>query len=253
MKRITSLGLTAITAATALWLAVPGSAHAGQQQGVQCPSGSTAIIGTDNKSLKCSKVETIERDAQCLALNVNKQGSLDPNVRIEHVTAGKDVCKVPGGTATSPAQFIPLPGDPPVASFRQIEQPGKDVFRATRTVFVFPEKGPIYNPLHNAANGVTCPAGYDGDRVFDGKGIRCDKLDGSPRNGDCDIGFTRVADRKGNEDRCLGLNEGPTKPRGMTFVQHQLERESDQIGWVLNAPAGQDTWQRKVYAFPNSR
>lgn len=253
MKRITSLGLTAIAATTALWLAAPTAAHAGEQQGVQCPSGSTAAIGTGNKSLKCSKVEVIEREAKCLAVNVNKQGSVDANLRIQHITEGFDVCKIPGGTASSAVQFVPLPGDPPFSSFTQTERAGKDVFRATRTVFVFPEKGPIYNPLHQASNGVTCPAGYDGDQVFDGKGIRCDKFDGDQKNGDCDIGFTRAADQKGNEDRCLGLNNGPTKPKGMTFVQHQLERNSDRIGWVLSAPAGQDTWQRKVYAFPNSR
>lgn len=256
MKRITSFGLTAIaatTATTALWLAAPTAAHAGEQQGVQCPSGSTPAITNGNKTLKCTKVERIDRDALCVGVVVSKAGDVSQNVRFVHVTEGRDVCRLPGGTSTSAVTFLPLPGDPPASAFVQVELPGKDVFRATRTVFVFPEKGPIYNPLHSASNGVTCPTGYDGDAVFSGKGIRCDKLDGSPRNGDCDIGFTRAPDHRGNEDRCLGFNEGPTKPRGMTFVQHQLERDSNQIGWVLSAPAGQDTWQRKVYAFPNSR
>jgi hypothetical protein len=253
MKRITSLGLTAMAATTALWLVAPTAAHAGEQQGVQCPSGSTADIFNGDKTLKCAKVERIDRDALCVGVAVSKQGDVSQNLRFDHVTAGRDICRLPGGTATSEVTFLPLPGDPPASAFERVVLSGKDVFRATRTVFVFPEKGPLYNPLHKASNGVTCPTGYDGDKVFDGKGIRCDKFDGDPKNGDCDIGFTRVADHVGNEDRCLGLNNGPTKPRGMTFVQHTLERESDRIGWVLTKVAGQDTWQRKVYAFPNSR
>ncbi|KNZ32596.1 MAG: hypothetical protein AD742_10955 [Methylibium sp. NZG] len=253
MKRNTSFGLTAIAATTVLWLAAPTAAQAGEQQGVRCPSGSTADIGSNNRTLKCAKVETINRDAMCVGITVSNQGDVKQNLRLEHVTAGRDVCKVPGGTATSPVTFLPLPGDPPASSFTQVEQAGKDVFRATKNVYVFPERGPIYNPLHNASLGVACPAGYDGDPVFDGKGIRCDKRDGSPKTADCDFGFTREPDQRGNEDRCLGLHNGPTKPRGMTKIQHDLERDSDRISWYLNENVGQDTWQRKVYAFPNSR
>ncbi len=253
MKRNTSLGLTAIAATTALWLAAPTAAHAGEQQGVQCPSGSTAEISSGNKVLKCAKVERIDRDALCVGVAVNGRGDVNANLRVEHVTAGRDVCKLPGGTATSEVTFLPLPGDPPASAFERVVLPGKDVFRATRTVFVFPDKGPLYNPLHNPALGVACPAGYDGDAVFSGKGIRCDKLDGNPKTADCDFGFTRDPDNQGSEDRCLGINNGPTKPKGMSFVQHRLERESNQVGWILNAAVGQDTWQRKVYTFPNSR
>ena len=37
----------------------------------------------------------------------------------------------------------------------------------------------------------------------------------------------------------------------MTKVQRNLERQSDDIGWVLNKKSGaRDTWQRKTYAFP---
>jgi hypothetical protein len=103
---------------------------------------------------------------------------------------------------------------------------------------------------------VVCPAGFDGDKVFGGRGIRCDKLDGSPRSADCDgiVGWEWKRDLAGAEARCRNIvtgATGPTKPDGMTKIQHDLVRESDEIGWVLNKISGaRDTWQRKVYRFP---
>lgn len=247
-----SAAVSAAATAT-LWLAAPTLALAGEQQGVQCPAGATPHISNGNKKLQCTTLQVVERAAFCSPVVFHGNGDVTANTRIEQVTAGRDVCKVVGGTATAAPQFLPLPGDPPASEFTQITQSGADVFRATRTVFVYPVGGPIYNPLDDAAKGVSCPNGFDGDSRFDGRGIRCDK-EVARKSADCDFPWSLLQDRSGNEDRCILANQtGGTKPPGITFIQMQVENALPQIGWFLIKETGADKWQKKEFAFPNSR
>jgi hypothetical protein len=138
---------------------------------------------------------------------------------------------------------------------QQANPNGLDKFVATVHEFSFPLDRPLPF-VGDASNGVVCPSGFDGDKVHSDRGIRCDKHDGSPRSADCDgiVGWEWKRDFDGAEDRCRNFvtgATGPTKPEGMTKVQHDLERASDEIGWLLSRKAGaRDTWQRKVYKFP---
>jgi hypothetical protein len=238
-------------AAVALALGVPGhDAHAGEQQGVRCPSGFEALISDGNKKLICRKVIPFQRDAICPpAYNlVNGGASLDqcvvkvPNTVIAH--------RVP----PTAVPIVATPWQKVVSELaQQVNPTGLDKFVAIVHEFAFPE-GRLH--VGDAGKGVACPEGFDGDKAHSGRGIRCDKHDGSPRSADCDgiVGWEWKRDFAGAEDRCRNLvtgATGPTKPDGMTKVQHDLERASDEIGWVLNKnAAARDTWQRKVYKFP---
>ena len=145
-----------------------------------------------------------------------------------------------------------LPGDPAASAFQQVSLAGADVFRATRTVFVYPVGGPVYNPLDNESKGVSCPSGFDGDARFGGNGIRCDKV-AATKGADCDFPYSLDRDRRGQEDRCLLANtEGGTKPVGITFAQMQVEKALPKISWTLDTNAGGDQWIKKEYAFPRS-
>jgi len=244
----------AAAAATVLLAGVaPTAAHAGEQQGVQCPNGATVQISNANKTLKCVRTETIERPAVCSPLIFQRNGDVTGNVRVIHITTGLDVCKMVAGTATAAPQVVPLPGDPPASAFTQVTQPGADVFRATRTVFVYPVGGPIYNVLDDESKGVTCPSGFDGDVRFGGRGIRCDKQV-MTRAADCDFLYSLLPDEQGRTDRCVLNNvRGPTKPEGLTFVQQQAENTLSHIQWMLDTRPGTDRWLKKEFSFPRSR
>jgi len=248
----TALTALAAAATATLWLAAPTAALAGEQQGVQCPAGATPQISNANRTLKCVAVQHIDRVAVCSPVVFRSNGDVNLNVRVEHLTAGRDVCRIVGGTATAAPQFVPLPGDPPAASFTQVAQAGVDVFRATRTVFVYPVGGPIYNPLDDESKGVSCPTGFDGDTRFDGRGIRCDKLV-VRKAADCDFPWSLLRDRSGTEDRCILANQtGQTKPQGITFVQLQAENALPTISWALDRNAGADAWLKTQYSYPRS-
>ncbi len=222
--------------------------HAGAQQGVRCPSGFAAVISDANRALVCRKTVTYERDSICPPL-FNKM-----------LPAGSDSCQnelTGRSVASIMVPPVPVPGQPLESDFKRVvSATGTDKFVATQQQFAFPEGRPVPPYIGDASKGVSCPTGHDGDKVFDGRGIRCDRNDGVPRSADCDgiVGWEWKRDHNGAEDRCRHLvtgETGPTKPEGMTKVQHNLERQSDDIGWVLNKKSGaRDTWQRKTYAFP---
>ena len=252
-----------IPATIAVMFSLPAApAHAGAQQGVRCPSGYAAEIGDANRKLVCSKTVTYQLDSICSPVAFGPTGTkVSGNVVME--PTGSDMClAVVTGQKVASVMSPPQPGYPPTSSFtRQVSPNGPDKFVSSRKEYKYPELGPVY--VGDASHGVKCPSGYDGDKVFDGKGIRCDKLDGSPKPADCDgIGAGPVAvgwqwkqdHAAGGEDRCVPVgsgSHGPTKPQGMTKVQHDLERQSDDIGWILDKNSGaRDTWQRKVYKFP---
>ena len=255
MKRLLIPSLVA----GSLVAAVP-PAHAGAQQGVRCPSGFDALISEGDRRLVCRKVISFQRDAICPPTQVV---GLPPYQLVNRGTA-LDMCVATVPNTNPPITHSVAPTALPIATtpwqkvaseLKQVANPnGLDKFVATVHEFAFPELGSVY--VGDASKGVVCPAGFDGDKVYSGRGIRCDKLDGSPRSADCDgiVGWEWKRDLAGAEDRCRNIvtgATGPTKPDGMTKVQHDLERQSDGIGWVLNKISGaRDTWQRKVYRFP---
>lgn len=255
MNHFQTRTLATAAAIATLWLAAPAAALAGEQDGVQCPAGATPQISNGNKTLRCTKVENVDRPALCSPVVFQGNGDVVLNTRIEHVTAGRDVCRVmgrSGTTVTAAPQFVPLPGDPATSAFQQVTRAGADVFRATRTVFVYPMGGPIYNPLDDESKGVTCPSGYDGDARFGGNGIRCDKQVVT-KAADCDFPYSLVRDNRGSEDRCLLANtNGGTKPVGITFAQMQLEKALPTVSWSLDVNGGGDRWVKKEYTFPRS-
>jgi hypothetical protein len=242
-------------------------AHAGAQQGVKCPSGFDAVISNGDKKLVCRTTKRYELKTICSPVVFTSRGLKLPvgNIVMDPVgrDGGIDQCfAVGGGDKVDAAREPLLPGYPPISEFTFEKNPTtQDKWVATRVEYAFPE-GTAY-PVGSPANGVSCPSGYDGDKVFNGRGIRCDKYDGSPKPADCDgiaagpvaIGWRWSQDHVGSEDRCVPMgsgSDGPTKPQGMTKVQHDAERASDDIGWILSKKSGaRDTWQRKVYAFPN--
>lgn len=233
------------TLAAGVLIGLAGPADAGPQQGVRCPSGFTARIADENRKLVCRKTKTFERSPMCPPL-------------FTLVTTGADVCRNSATGATMEPMMSPvvaMPGQPADDAYRRSTNPiGPDKFVATAFEYVFPQTGPIY--IGDAAKGVVCPAGFDGDRMHSGRGIRCDRRDGDPRSADCDAiaGWEWKRDLAGAEDRCRHMvtgETGPTKPTGMTKIQHDFERSSDDIGWVLNKKSNaRDTWQRKVYKYP---
>lgn len=217
---------------------------ASEQEGVQCPSGYSAEISNSNRTLKCSKTSTFELNSIC-----------PPITNPSHVTmssSGSDRClPVGSGNPIPSAMTPPPPGYPPISCFtRVVSQSGVDKFRCTGKEYVFP-RGTVYNPLHKPANGVQCPSSYDGDKQGS-NGIRCLKKDGSEKNSSCDIGWTRENDQRGREDRCLGLNNGPTIPEGYTKITFDAERARGDIGWRLDIKSGRDQWQKYKYAYPAS-
>lgn len=229
-----------------------GPVLAGPQQGVTCPSGFDALIPDGNRKLVCRKVVRFERDAVCLPTHqlTDRGTAVDqcvvkvPNTNVQHTMppTAMPIVTLPGQQVVEPLKQVPTPNAP-------------DKFVAVVHEFAFP-KGNPYPYVGDASKGVGCPSGYDGDKVSDGRGIRCDKLDGAPKSADCDgiVGWEWKQDLAGAEDRCRNIvtgATGPTKPTGMTKIQHDAERASDDVGWVLNKRSGaRDTWQRKVYAFP---
>lgn len=213
------------------------SAGAGEQEGVQCPSAFAAEISDSNRALKCVKKDAFRLKSVCHGLDLMSGD------------AGTDEC-----FSSKPFKYYPSvpalapPGYPPPTEFRRIvSKLSVDEFVADD--FKWPIKLPPYSG--DPSKGVRCATGWDGDVEFGGNGIRCDKYQGSPVEADCDFGWTVVRDRLGQEDRCLGVNEGPTKPMGMTKVQFDLERALPTVGWVLDKRSGTDLWRKKVYRYPD--
>lgn len=248
--------------ATSTLLAAP--AHAGRQQGVKCPDGFDAQISNGNRKLVCSRPYRLA--SICPPAVFEAKGiKLGSNIVMDPVgrDGGIDQCLAVGaGSKVDSVMSPPLPGYPPLSTFKRIKNPtGPDVFESSVTEYAFPEGGPTY--VGDASKGVQCPAGYDGDKRFNGRGIRCDKHDGPPKLADCDgahagivsVGWKLEVDRRGNEDRCVpsaGGADGPTKPEGMPKVVFDRDRGANDVGWLLIDRKGRDQWQRKVYEYPKS-
>ena len=227
--------LTAI-AVLAAWQLTGQIASAGEQDGVQCPSAFAAEISDSNRALKCVKKAAYRLKSVCHGFDLLTESGTDDCFGIER---GNHYPSIPA---------LGLPGTPPASEFRRIiNKTGIDEFVADD--FRWPVKLPPYSG--DPSKGVRCASGWDGDEEFSGDGIRCDKYQGSPIEADCDFGWTVDRDRLGQEDRCLGVNEGPTKPMGMTKVQFDVERALPTVGWVLDKRSGTDLWRKKVYRYPD--
>jgi hypothetical protein len=221
-------------------------ARAGEQQGVRCGAGYEAEISDSNRALKCVDRNAYQLDSVCPRVRALVDGAL--GVRGVMLEDGSDQCYVDGRTVPSIPAYG-LPGYPPASSFRRIvSKTTTDLFVADK--YHWPTADlTLYSG--NPSKGVHCPSGFDGDLAYSGTGIRCDKYDGSPVEADCDVGWGVVRDKLGQEDRCVGVNEGPTKPMGMTKIQFDIERALPTVGWVLDKRNGTDLWRKKIYRWPN--
>jgi hypothetical protein len=214
-------------------------AQANEEQGVQCPAGYAAEISDANRLLKCSALKTYTLPSICpgaYAMDSNNQDRCNPLV------AGATIPSVMG---------VRPPNYPNVPYTRQIHQSQPDSFVATVREYAFPVGGYPYL-LGDKTKGVRCPSGYDGDRSFNGNGIRCDKDSGSPKLADCDFPWGLSRDHNnGNRDKCVGPSTGETKPAGITNAQLQVEQLLGDTKWILTVNNGADTWQKRNFAFPS--
>jgi hypothetical protein len=237
MRKFLFLTMTAL-------LGAASSAHANEVTGVTCPAGYNAVISNGQKKLVCEKIEVITLDSHCGI------GSMD--------SAGSDTCLPIGAGNRKPSGIFGwIPGvHPPMDQFRRVVVAnGPDKFTANQKVYAYPE-GAVYVGM-NPSRGVSCPGSFDGDKRDDGRGIRCDKVVANNVAADCDnfagLGWTLEVDERGNQDLCVGGgSKGPTKPRGMTKAQFDIEDALPQIKWHLSVNNGPDKWKKKEYAFPKA-
>ena len=244
--------LFTVLCALAASLCIIAPAKANEQAGVKCPDGTKSEITNGNKHLTCSKQVTYKLASICSPIVFRTiLPSFTGNIVME--PTGRDQCLAVGtGTKTNAVMAPPQLGMPAADKFHiVINQSGPDHFEAVVSEFFFPQ-GALIPYVGDKSKGVSCPAGFDGDVKFDGKGIRCDKIVRDQVSADCDFGFTLRQDDRGNEDRCLGISEGPTKPKGITFIQLQAENALPNIQWFLRKANGADSWQKKSFAFPNA-
>lgn len=257
-RKQTLMLITKVSAAVIAtgWLMVPTAQANTAQQGVQCPSNSTAKISDGNKHLVCEAEERIERASVCSGVVFKTNGDINLNQRIEMISTGSDVCRGVTTGATQPSQALLLPGDNLADFHREVRANAADVFVRTQKTYKFPEGGPIY--IGDASHGVQCEAGYDGDAMFGGKGIRCDRRE--IRVATCDIGWT--VDRNNGKDKCfieqtvfgnkVRVDGQYTIPTGTTGALGNPEH----LGWDLKIDhsGNTDYWARegKDYKFPKS-
>jgi len=246
--------LTHVAAALALgWLAAPAAQANTTAEGVKCPSGTTARLSDNDRKLRCEFQERVERASVCSPLVFKNNGDINLNQRIDMIEAGSDTCRSVTTGAVAPSQALLLPGDD-AGKFQREVRPGKDVFVQLKTSYRFPEGGPIY--VGDAAKGVVCPSGFDGDAMFNGRGMRCDRRE--LRIATCDIGWS--IDRNNGKDKCfmeqvvfgnrVRVDGQYTIPDGSTGLTGNPESH----GWDLKTDhsGNVDYWSKeaKDYRFP---
>jgi hypothetical protein len=237
--------------------AMPAAQANTTAEGVKCPTGTTARLSNGDRKLVCETEARVERASVCSPLVFKNNGDVNLNTRIEPQLSGSDSCvarNTAGAVvATQPSQALFLPGDDPT-QFRREVRAGADVFVATKKAYRFPEGGPVY--LGDASKGVTCPAGFDGDASFGGKGMRCDRRE--LRKAMCDVGWT--IDRNSGTDKCfieqtvfgnkVRVDGQFTIPDGLTGLLGNPESH----GWDLKRDhsGSVDYWAKeaKDYRFP---
>lgn len=181
--------------------AVPAAHAFTPAQGVKCPNGSEARYSNGDRRMQCRVEVRDVRESVCSPVVFRGNGDINLNQRIEMVQSGSDTCRSLTTGASQPSQALLLPGDVASQFRREVNANGKDVFVRVSTGYRFPEGGPIY--LGDPARGVTCPAGFDGDKVFADSGLRCDRKD--LRRASCDIGWS--IRRLNGTDKCQIVKE----------------------------------------------
>lgn len=231
-----------IVATAGIALSLSSPAMAAEENGVTCRPGTKAEQNDENTNLTCSTSERVTRLSNCLTLKNNVNGMQ------QVVRPGPDMCTDPSSSANAGAPTpVLLPGDPTTGWTREDTPGGRDIFVRTLTKFEFPQ-GAAFNPLDNAAKGVSCTGDYKkGSSVNSGRGIRCESIQRVAA--DCDTFWTlRVDDNGGTRDKCIGINGvGNTKPARLTNVQYQT-----QLGrWILDVNNGPDNFRH--FGYPTSR
>jgi hypothetical protein len=215
-----------------------------EQDGVRCPSGFSARISEGERRLVCIKVGEFQLSSHCGPRGFPGVAVLRMDVK------GQDSCLyVDKVVQPSTMPRVMPPWYPPATRFRRVVVE-HDADRFVADDYAFPERLPPYGG--SAMEGVRCPSGWSGESRFNGNGIRCVRNDGSPKEADCDFGWTVDRDRLGQEDRCVGINEGPTKPMGMTKIAFDAERALGTVAWYLDKRSGTDLWQKRVFTHPSA-
>jgi len=227
-----ALGTLVVAAAAGL---TPQQAHAAidPTAGVRCPAGFEAHFSEGNRRMTCSRDRTYTLQSICI-------GAMDPR--------GSDTCLPVGtGRVTPSLMSPPLPGYPALNQFRRVVvDNGPDRFVATGKEWVYPVGGlPM---VGNASRGVACHPDARGEQH--NGGLRCVRV-ADPVPADCDFPWSVLRDQSGPRDRCTLANQtGPTKPRGMTKIQFDVDNALPAVRWSLQARPGTDQWQRRLYSFP---
>ncbi len=232
-------------AAAVIAFAPPAHANT-PEEGLQCPAGSTPEFSAGNTVLKCKLPGKWKRESICPPVVFKTLiPSFTGNVVME--PGGSDQCLAVGAGRRTPSVMSPrLPSMPEDREFsRVVSASGPDHFEADR--YVFPAGVPLAG---NPSKGVHCPTGFDGAVRFEGKGLRCSKVVRESVEADCDIGWTLRPDDRGTQDRCLGPNDGPTKPKGITFAQFQAENALPSTRWSLLQNVGPDRWRKYQFSYP---
>lgn len=251
LARSIGLGLVAASG----YLLAPVTAHASPKEGVRCPAGFTASITDGNKKLVCFRERSYNKASICSPVAFGA-GKVALNTNITMDPTGTDQCLAVGaGTKVESVMAPPLPGEPAPSEFRRfVNATGPDTFVANVKEFEFPQGALPYNPTHDRSKGVRCPAGFDGDAMANGNGIRCDKT--VKRTPMCQnvagVGWTLEVKRDAF-DVCNGPlgAKGPTKPEG----EHLHSGRDGDGGWDLVKDGGrgsEDQWRKGEFRYPES-
>jgi hypothetical protein len=236
-------------------MSVTETASANEQTGVQCPANFDAEINLTSKTLKCKSTTVKEyRLASICSPVAFSNAGIQLRAGVVMQSQGSDTCLAVGTGRTLPSLMQPpFPGNPAASQFTRVVSPGDvDVFTASVHEYVFPE-GASYG-VGNPAKGVTCEGSFTAIAKSDNNGIVCKKYT-QERSADCDFGWRHLPDTNGNRDLCgatlPGTSDGPTKPRGMTKAQLDVDNLFGNVEWKLFARSGADLWKKGEFQFPH--
>jgi hypothetical protein len=234
-------------------LSAPVVAHASEQDGVVCPTGTDASLS--NGVLKCSKPRTL--NSICSPLVFSRVG-LKLVSQVVMQPTGSDTCLAVGSGQAVPSEMSPpLPGDPPLSAFqRVVNQTGPDTFVATQ--FVFPDN--TQNTLgHNPANGVACPSGFTSVSTNNGRGLRCQAS--VVKTAGCDAPY--AIERHTGRDLCVIIQDlGITTARLVGDYTIPLNANYSGIlgnpaehGWTLSQDRNGniDAWTQTQFKYADAR
>lgn len=268
--RATLAALTTAVAAAAALLGAPTAAHADADDGVVCPAGTQAERQGD--VLRCKVTLHYVRLSACPPAGFENYTAIQVTGRdscLPQVVALKNQASVPSAMAPLPLPprmpdgsalpaalgFLAALAGPPTSDYsRELNPTGSDRWLATKEFSVWPDRLPLQSQLgRDAARGVTCPSGFDGVSIANGRGLRCE--DRQSKLARCDAGWTLKVDLgPNNKDICqTGVGIGTltgnyTIPEGTGAAGHPSNH-----GWTLTVRDETDLWTRTKYSVPVSR